>query len=101
MQMMFSARLMFYSGIVDCSAEDMSDAMSAKDALHEAGYTFELMDEVDTYSTAVFAEITHSSDRDLWNEVMDIIRPFNGDVLEGGIVCDDMIAGELDSYARH
>jgi hypothetical protein len=72
---MFDAQLIFYKGL--------DDAMAARDELCAADFTFEIIDEVDLYSNAVFVTVTHPGSLDLRNEVEAII---DGDILEHG--CD-------------
>ena len=73
----FEAELMFFG---------LDNAAGAQEELRAAGFTVEITDAIDDLSNAVFVEVSHASELDLWDRVKDIIRPFDGDILEGGVV---------------
>jgi hypothetical protein len=79
----YEALLLFYDGV--------DSAMSAKDELRDAGYTFELLDEIDECSNAVYATVTGTKPfiSLQGSEVQSIITPFNGEVIEGDIDYDE------------
>jgi hypothetical protein len=71
---MFSAILLFHDGLDDSSATEHE--------LRAAGFEYEILDEIDPVSNAVFARITHLGEIYLLDQVEEIVGSFNGECLK-------------------
>jgi hypothetical protein len=83
---LFEIDIVFWKGL--------DDALTARRELIAAGFEFEIKAAIDPYSKAVFTQVRRAcphagADEDmLWEQVEEIVKPFDGEVDNGGLVED-------------
>jgi hypothetical protein len=78
---------------IDIIFDNLDDALAARRELVAAGFEFEIFEEVDAYSRAIFTEVRRSScaglnEKAIWKQVEEIVDPFGGHVDNGGLIED-------------